>query len=94
MYTEDEEDCVECVEEQVQVREAKVKVDLTKYMQTHVFEYDDTFGEEETTGELYQRSAAELIENFYEGGTSTCFCFGQTASGKVRSNQSHALFRF
>jgi len=74
---------VECVEEQVQVREGKVKVDLTKYVQTHVFEYDDTFDEHESTGDLYERSAAELIENFYQGGTSTCFCFGQTASGKV-----------
>lgn len=38
-------DCVECTEDQVQVRENKTKVDLTPYVQTHVFEFDDTFYE-------------------------------------------------
>lgn len=42
---EGESDCVECTEDQVQVRENKTKVDLTPYVQTHVFKFDDTFYE-------------------------------------------------
>ena len=81
--SEDEEDVVEVVENQVQVREDKVKVDMTRYVQTHVFEYDDSFEEGDGTPDVYHRAVAELIENFFGGGTSTCFCFGQTASGKT-----------
>ena len=78
-----EEDCVGVVGGRVVVRENKVKVDLTKYVKDHVFLYDDAFGDEESTGEVYARAETELVDNFFRGGTSTCFCFGQTASGKT-----------
>ena len=69
---------------QVLVHEDKVKVDLTKYVQTHEFRYDDAFGEADSTARLYDASIQHLIDNFMgDGGTSTCFCFGQTASGKT-----------
>jgi len=80
---EGEEDCVGVVGGRVVVRENKVKVDLTKYVKDHVFLYDDAFGDEESTGEVYERAETELVDNFFRGGTSTCFCFGQTASGKT-----------
>jgi kinesin family protein 2/24 len=80
---EGEEDCVGVVGGRVVVRENKVKVDLTKYVKDHVFLYDDAFGDEATTGDLYERAQTELVDNFFRGGTSTCFCFGQTASGKT-----------
>lgn len=50
--SEGESDCVECTEDQVQVRENKTKVDLTPYVQTHVFEFDDTFYEVCRTSQL------------------------------------------
>jgi len=61
----------------------KVKVDLTKYVQHHRFGYDDTFGSEDVTHDLYARALTDLMDNFFGGGNSTCFCFGQTASGKT-----------
>jgi len=42
-----------------------------------------TFSQADTTGEIYTRGCAALVANFFTGGTSTCFCFGQTASGKT-----------
>jgi hypothetical protein len=60
-----------------------VKVDLTKYIKTHKFCYDDAFAEDESTGDLYHSQIQELVDNFFDNGTSTCFCFGQTASGKT-----------
>ena len=65
------------------LREDKVKVDLTRYVQTHNYTVDAAFGEADSTRDVYERVVAELIANFFGGGTSTCFCFGQTASGKT-----------
>jgi len=67
----------------VTVYERKVKVDLTKYVDEHSYDYDDSFSEVDSTRTLYDRSVHELIENVFGGGTSTAFCFGQTASGKT-----------
>jgi hypothetical protein len=58
-------------------------VDLTKYVHTHKFVYDCSFGEADSTSGLYDESVRDLIDNFIGGGSSTCFCFGQTASGKT-----------
>lgn len=80
---EGEADSVECPGRQVLVHEEKVKVDLTRYMHTHDFSYDASYGEDDDTEVLYQQSVAHLVANVFEGGTSTCFCFGQTASGKT-----------
>jgi kinesin family protein 2/24 len=57
------------------------------YTHTHKFYFDESFDGFDSTSDLYQRSVGSLIENFWSGGTSTCFCFGQTASGKT-----HTLF--
>ena len=58
-------------------------MDLTKYVQHHRFGYDDTFGSDDVTRDLYARALTDLMDNFFGGGNSTCFCFGQTASGKT-----------
>ena len=63
--------------------EDKVKVDLTPYVKTHAFRYDFAFGEASSTRHIYDDVVRGLLNNFVGGGTSTCFCFGQTASGKT-----------
>ena len=78
-----ERDCVEVRAPSVQVVEPKVKADLTKYKHTHTFDFDDSFSELEDTQEIFDSSVHDLVTNAFDGGTSTCFCFGQTASGKT-----------
>ena len=85
--SEHEVDCVRCEAPLVLAMEPKKKVDLTSYTHIHKFCFDDSFDSFDTTGALYERSMGGLINNFWRGGTSTCFCFGQTASGKT-----HTLF--
>ena len=76
-------DCITVSAPKLTLLEQKVKVDLTKFMEEHTFTYDDTFGELDDTRELYDRSVQDLVTNVFDGGTSTAFCFGQTASGKT-----------
>mmetsp|Transcript_10874 Transcript_10874/g.14149 ORF Transcript_10874/g.14149 Transcript_10874/m.14149 type:complete len:588 (-) Transcript_10874:103-1866(-) len=78
-----ETDCVECIGHQILLHEDKVKVDLTKYESVTKFNLDGVFGENHATTDVYDESVRYLIDNFFAGGTSTCFCFGQTASGKT-----------
>jgi kinesin family protein 2/24 len=81
---EDENDILEVHPPVVTVYVQKVRVDLTKYQFAQSFRVDDSFSEADSTRELYDRSVRELVRNVYEaGGTSTAFCFGQTASGKT-----------
>lgn len=67
----------------ISILEHKVKVDMTKYDDKHDYVYDNTFGDLDDTRDVYQKSVQDLIENVFSGGTSTAFCFGQTASGKT-----------
>jgi hypothetical protein len=76
-------DVVEVAAPNVIVSEQKVKVDLRKYVEESGFACDDAFGEADSTAQLYERSVHDLVSNMFEGGTSTAFCFGQTASGKT-----------
>jgi hypothetical protein len=59
------------------------QVDLTKYEHMHKFVFDSSFGEFDSTLDLFEGSVRDLLDNFIAGGSSTCFCFGQTASGKT-----------
>ena len=65
------------------VSERKVKVDLTNYVHEQSFSYNNSFGENDSTQLLYDRCMKDLMTNVYAGGTSSTFCFGQTASGKT-----------
>jgi hypothetical protein len=79
----DQLDVLEVVSPIVTVQEQKVKVDMTKYIYAHSYAFDQSFGEGCSSKELYDKSVHDLIGNVFEGGTSTTFCFGQTASGKT-----------
>jgi hypothetical protein len=80
-------DVLQCTGSTIFLHEPKKKVDLTQYTHSHKFKYDNAFSEADNTTDLYRRSVHSLVHNLFQGGTSTCFCFGQTASGKT-----HTLF--
>jgi hypothetical protein len=80
---EGQTDVLECEGPALFLHEPKKKVDLTEYMHSHKFRYDNVFSELDTTTDLYRGSVHSLVHNLFQGGTSTCFCFGQTASGKT-----------
>ena len=67
----------------VLIHELKAKVDLTKYVETMDFLFDDAFNESETNEVIYQRTVKHLVASVFEGGKATCFAYGQTGSGKT-----------
>jgi len=52
-------------------------------MQEHKFAFDSCVGEFHRALDLLEESVRDLVDNSLAGGTSTCFCLGQTASGKT-----------
>lgn len=78
----------------VHVNEPKVKVDLTKYIEQHTFNFDDVFDAEETNDKIYERTAQPLVKYIFGGGKATCFAYGQTGSGKTYTmmDPKHGLY--
>jgi len=75
-------DSVTCVNPVVMVHDCKLRVDgITKYLDNTDFMFDHTFGEEDTTEELYKYTTAPLIPFIFQQGRATCFAYGQTGSG-------------
>jgi len=65
--------------------ECKQKVDLTKYLENHNFRFDHSFDETVGNEEVYQYTAAPLVETIFNKGFATCFAYGQTGSGKTHT---------
>ncbi len=65
------------------VHEPKVKVDLTRYVESHKFVFDEVFGHEATNEQIYRRTCQPLVEFALNRGKATCFAYGQTGSGKT-----------
>eukprot|EP01135_Chromosphaera_perkinsii_P008751 Nk52_evm84s1444 gene=Nk52_evmTU84s1444 len=67
------------------VHEPKLKVDLTKYLENHQFNFDYAFGENSSNELVYQYTAKPLVKTIFEKGMATCFAYGQTGSGKTHT---------
>lgn len=67
---------------QVTIHEPKQKVDLTKYVESHKFVFDEVFGEDSTNEEIYNLTCKPLVQFFMNKGEATCFAYGQTGSGR------------
>ena len=65
------------------IKEHKVKVDMTKYIEENYFTFDRIFDEYSTNEEVYEDSIQNLIEFVFEGGKVSVFAYGQTGSGKT-----------
>ena len=65
------------------LHEPKLKVDMTAYIESHKFLYDDIFDDGSSNRAVYDATAAPLISRlFTKGTTSTCFAYGATGAGK------------
>lgn len=65
------------------VNELKEKVDLTRYVETHTFSFDNVFGENVGNEAVYDGTARPLVDTLFTGGRGTCFAYGQTGAGKT-----------
>ncbi|KAJ4942511.1 hypothetical protein JOQ06_012377 [Pogonophryne albipinna] len=52
---------------------------------SHMFYFDQVFGEESSNEEVYQRTAYPLVQHMLYGGKATCFAYGQTGAGKTHT---------
>ena len=68
---------------QVVVKELKVKVDLTKYIEEHAFNFDLAFDENANNEQIYLQTVRPMIEAAFHKTKVTCFAYGQTGSGKT-----------
>ncbi|KAF7727774.1 Kinesin-like protein kif24 [Apophysomyces ossiformis] len=78
----------------IQVNAPRSRIDLTRYTETHMFTFDDTFDCHTTNEEIYSRTAQPLVEYMFAGGKATCFAYGQTGSGKTYTmlDPRHGLY--
>lgn len=65
------------------VREQKLKVDLTKYIEEHHFTFDGVYSEETSNQDLYISAIQPIVQASFQGAKVTCFAYGQTGSGKT-----------
>ena len=84
-----EEDIVEVAmkDSSLVVNELKVKVDLTKFTERHVFNFDDALDESVGNDEVYRSTVQPLVATIFKNGKATCFAYGQTGSGKTFTMQ-------
>jgi len=78
-----QQDVVLCTQNQVIVREPKLKVDLTRYVEEHNFLFDQSFDENVTNETLYCACVRPVIDAVFQRAKCTCFAYGQTGSGKT-----------
>lgn len=67
------------------VHEPKQKVDLTRFLENHMFRFDYAFDESADNELVYKYTAKPLVATIFEGGMATCFAYGQTGSGKTHT---------
>ena len=77
-------DCVSVVNPRIYIHECKVQIDgITKYLEDHEFIFDNAFGDNDQTSDVYQYTIAPVINLILNQGIVTCFAYGQTGSGKT-----------
>ena len=69
--------------DEVYIREQKVKLDLTKYVEEHFFKFDLAFNESMTNLDVYRKAVLPIVNFALKGGKVSCFAYGQTGSGKT-----------
>jgi len=78
-----QQDVVMCRQNTAIVREPKLKVDLTRYVEEHSFLFDQSFDETVTNEQLYCACVRPIIDAVFNRAKCTCFAYGQTGSGKT-----------
>lgn len=65
------------------VKELRYKVDLTKYIEEHLFTFDAVFDENADNTRLYEDLIKPLVSSAFNKAKVNCFAYGQTGSGKT-----------
>lgn len=78
-----ERDVIDATNDSIIVREQKVKLDLTKYTEEHVFKFDNVFSEQSSNQEVYDEAVKPIVQAAFSGAKVSCFAYGQTGSGKT-----------
>ena len=65
------------------VKELKNKLDLTKYIEEHRFNFDRAYADESTNQQIYEEMLKSMINSAFQRTKITCFAYGQTGSGKT-----------
>jgi kinesin family protein 2/24 len=60
-----------------------MKVDLTKYIEEHYFQFDNVFDSDISNQDIYTTCVLPLVCETFKGAKTTCFAYGQTGSGKT-----------
>ena len=76
-------DVIEIQNRELVLHEPKVKVDMTRYVESHSFAFDETFDETAGNEDIYTRTCKPLVSAVFNGAKATCFAYGQTGSGKT-----------
>lgn len=72
------------------VKEAKAKLDLTRYTEEHNFTFDAVFDETSGNKAVYEKTLKPLVTLAVQGFKVTCFAYGQTGSGKTYTTMGEA----
>ena len=56
-----------------------------KRAKSRSYAFDCAFGPDSSQNEVYQTSAAPLVQAVLGGGNATCFCYGATGAGKTHT---------
>jgi len=52
------------------------KVDLTKYMEEHYFQFDNVFDSDRNNQDIYDECVLPLVAETFKGAKTTCFAYG------------------
>lgn len=80
----DDRDMVLCCDKRLDVLEPKVKLDLTKYVKTHKFNYEYCFDVDACNNEIFDRISS-VYEHVKNGGSGSIIAYGQTGTGKTHT---------
>ena len=69
-------DIIDVKNHEVIVNELRKRLDMSKYIEQHVFTFDRAFSEKVTNEELYFDTIQPLIDFSMEGGKVSCFAYG------------------
>jgi len=70
-------------QQQLTVREIKVKVDLTKFVEESNFKFDRVYDCHVQNESIYLECIRPLVDATFRKLKTTCFAYGQTGSGKT-----------
>ena len=54
----------------------RLKVDLTKYIEEHIFAFDNAFDHEADNQNIYDECVLPLVAETFKGAKTTCFAYG------------------